>query len=107
MRKIVVELRPGDARGKAIVIFDDGVQVVIDREIVKKTGICVGREIDSDSLELSSIREDNYEKCYDAACVTWRSTGRRSEEELRRHLLLKRKFDSESVTSSIKEVNLT
>jgi regulatory protein len=107
MRKIVGELRPGDARGKAIVIFDDGVQVEIDREIVKKTGICVGREIDSDSLDLS-IREHNYEKCYDAALhfLEYRA---RSEEELRRHLLLKRKFDSESVTRSInklKEVNL-
>ena len=76
-----------------------GLSVEIDREIVEKAGLCVGREIDSDTLD-SSIREHNYEKCYDAALhfLEYRA---RSEEELRRHLLLKRKFDSDSVTRSI------
>ena len=107
MRKKVIELRQGDAKGRVAVIFDDGTNVQIVHEIVERTGICVGREIDSDTLDCS-IREHNYEKCYEAALhfLEYRA---RSEEELSRHLLLKRKFDSESVTRSInklKEVNL-
>lgn len=107
MRKIILQLRPGDAKGRVIVIFDDGTHFEINREIVEKAGICVGREIDSDNLE-SSVKEDNFEKCYEAALhfLEYRA---RSEEELRRHLLLKRKFDNESVARSIiklKEVNL-
>ena len=78
-----------------------------DRGMVDKAGICVGREIDIDKLE-SSVKEDNFEKCYEAAFhfLEYRA---RSEDELRRHLMLKRKFDSESVARSIiklKEVNL-
>jgi regulatory protein len=107
MRKKVIELRQGDAKGRVAVIFDDGTNVEIVREIVEKAGIYVGREIDSDTLD-SSIREHNYEKCYDAALhfLEYRA---RSEEELRRHLSIKRKFDSESVTRAInklKEVSL-
>lgn len=107
MRKKVLELRTGAAKGRVVVIFDDGAHVEIDRGIVEKAGICVGREIDSDDLE-SSVKEGNFEKCYEAALhfLEYRA---RSEEELRRHLLLKRKFDIESVARSIiklKEVNL-
>jgi len=107
MRKIILQLRQGDAKGRVIVIFDDGTHFEINREIVEKAGICVGREIDPDNLE-SSVKEDNFEKCYEAGLhfLEYRA---RSEEELRRHLLLKRKFDSESVARSIiklKEVNL-
>ncbi len=107
MIKKVLEIKTGDAEGRAVVIFDDGAHIEIDRGIIKKAGIHVGREIDPDNLE-SSDKEDNFEKCYEAALhfLEYRA---RSEDELRRHLLLKRKFDNESVARSIiklKEINL-
>lgn len=74
---------------------------------VEKTGVHVGREVDTDILD-KQIECDEYENCYEAALhfLEYRS---RSEGELRRHLLNKRKFNIKSVDrcmDKLKEVQL-
>jgi regulatory protein len=107
MRKSVVEIGPGHVQGRRLVVFDDGSNIEVNHGIIESAGIRVGREIDVDSL-VQRIKQDDCAKCYDAG-LHFLEFRARSEEELRRHLLIKRKFDAESVERAVeklKEVRL-
>lgn len=88
-------------------MFDDGSNIEVNSEIIETAGIRVGREIDVEGLG-RRIKQVDSEKCYEAA-LHFLEFRARSEEELRRHLLTKRKFDVESVEHALeklKEVRL-
>jgi regulatory protein len=94
-------------QGRRVVLFDDGSNIEVNNEIIETACIRVGREIDVDGL-VNRMKQDDCAKCYDAA-LHFLEFRARSEEELKRHLLSKRKFEAESVERTVeklKEVRL-
>ncbi len=83
----------------ADIVFADESFISIALSLLGKAGVHVGSEIDIDILK-KQVEEDNFEKCYDAALhfLEYRA---RSEEELKQHLLKKRKFDRVSVNRTV------
>ena len=102
MRKSVVEIGLGRLQGRRVVVFDDGSNIEVDNEIIETAEIRVGREIDVDGL-VQRIKQDDSEKCYEAA-LHFLEFRARSEEELKRHLLTKRKFNAESVERAVQKL---
>lgn len=81
------------------IVFDDESCISIATSLLGKVGLHVGSEYDTEILK-RQIEEDSFEKCYDASLhfLEYRA---RSEDELKQHLLKKRKFDSVSVNRTI------
>lgn len=102
MRKKVIEIQDGGSAGFNNIIFDDGSCLVARIGFLEKIGISVGQEIDYDVLHKQST-DDCYRDCYETALhyLEYRS---RSETELRRHLLNKRKYDVKSVDRCIEKL---
>lgn len=102
MRKKVIEIQDGDAAGFNNIVFDDKSCLVARLGFIKKTGICIGQEIDFEVLYKQSV-DDCYKDCYETALhyLEYRS---RSETELRTHLLNKRKYDVKVVDRCIEKL---
>ncbi|MBN1375211.1 MAG: RecX family transcriptional regulator [Dehalococcoidia bacterium] len=104
---MIVEIRPGDNKWTADLIFDDGSTLKTSREFVEKTGIFTGQEVDINVLEMQ-IAENSFEKCYEAALhfLEYRA---RSEGEVRDYLFKKKRVDSvfvERCLDKLKQVRL-
>ncbi len=107
MPKKIVELKAGKTRGMVDVLFDDGSTISIDKRLVEKAGLRLYSEIDVRKLD-KIIKEDDADRCYEAA-LNYLEYRPRSEAELKQHLLYKRRFQGESVTTAIaklKKLNL-
>ncbi len=81
------------------VLFDDGSTISIAKRLAEKAGLRLHSEIDIRSLD-KIIKEDDAERCYEAA-LNFLEFRPRSEAEFKQHLLYKRHFQSESVTGAI------
>ena len=107
MHKKIVELKAGKTRGTVDIRFDDESSMSMDKRLVEKAGLRPFLEIDIHNLN-KLIKEDDADRCYDAA-LNYLEYRPRSEAELQRHLLYKRRFQGESVTRAIaklKKLNL-
>ncbi|MGA2367723.1 MAG: regulatory protein RecX [Dehalococcoidia bacterium] len=107
MPKKIVELKAGKIRGMVDVLFDDQSTISVNRRLIEKAGLRLYSEIDIRSLD-KIIKEDDADRCYEAA-LNYLEYRPRSEAEVKQHLLYKRRFQGESVTSAIarlKKLNL-
>jgi regulatory protein len=102
MRKMVADVRDGAEKGLAEIIFDDGSSLEVEMRLVRAAGIHAGREIDTEQL-IKRSKQDNYESCHEAA-LRFLESRARSEDEVRRHLALKKKFDEESVERTLRKL---
>jgi regulatory protein len=99
MLKKIIEVKAGKTRGSVDVLFDDDSTISVNRGLAEKAGLRSYSEIDSRTLD-KLIKEDDAERCHEAA-LNYLEYRPRSEAELRQHLLYKKHFLAESVTSTI------
>jgi len=100
-----MKFRAGVERGRVDLIYDDGTSINIAGHLVQKVGLQEDQLIDPFDLDCM-IKEDDFNKCYEAA-LCFLEYRPRSEAELKQHLLYKRKFLAASVNCTIVKLRET
>ena len=85
--------------------FDDDTAFSIGSDVAKRLGLKPAQAVDDNALD-RLLSEVDGNRCYEAALhyLEYRS---RSENELKRHLLLKHKFSSASVERSVERLKIS